>query len=148
MKSSKNSILLVFLLVLFFMWGSFFIPGSPLPSIFFLNLTENKPFTIKEVANEHPRIEWQTFVTVRYYPDIEKTYVFFEYEPLPSILEENGIRKEKAEEIVESISKNKVYGTYLIHKGNVLYWRVFISGTRDYYDVNVTTGKVEESGSE
>jgi len=147
LKTQKNIILVVFTLFLFGMWGSYFLPNSLLSPVLFLNLTDVKPFIVKEVYSDRPRVEWQIFITVRY-PGTEKTYVFFEDEPLPFIFPENGIRKEKVEEIVKSISKDEVYGTYLLHRGSVLYWRVFIGHTRDYYDINITTGEVEGRGRE
>lgn len=146
MRKNKNVILAIFTLFLLVLWGSCFLPNSLLSPVLFLNLTDNKPFTVKKAYSEHPREEWQVFTTVRY-PHTQKTYVFFEDEVLPFVFSENGITKNKAEEIVKSISKEEVYGTYLIHRGSALYWRAFIDHTRDYYEVNVTTGKVEGRGS-
>jgi|GEM_PF-5864307 len=142
----QKTILIVFIFFLFMVWGSSFFPGSALPFISFLNLTESEPFTIKEIDNSGPRIKLQTFVTVEY-SDTEKTYVFFSDEPLPFIFPKNGITKEKAEAIVKSITNEDVYGTHLVHKDGVLYWRVGVRRDPDYphYDVNCITGEAKKS---
>lgn len=145
-KSVRKVALTGLLLFLFGMWGASFLPGSAISSMLFLSLTAGKPFTVRQIRTIHSRAEWQTFTTVNY-PDGQKILVFFEDSQLPLIFPQNGINRKRAEGVVKKLTGKDVHGTYLVHKGSKLYWRVFSGSTRYYYDVNVTTGKVEERGA-
>ncbi len=145
-KSVRKVTLTVLVLFLFGMWGASFLPGSPISSVLFLSLTAEKPFTVRQMRTAHSRAKWQTFVAINY-PDGQKTLVFFEDSPSPLTFPKNGISKKTAEEVVKKLTGKGVHGTYLVHKDSKLYWRVFSRSTRYYYDVSVTTGKVEERGA-
>ena len=145
-KNARKIALTVFLIFILVIWGASFLPGSPIAPVLFLSLTAGKPFTVKQIRTIHARAEWQTFTTANY-PDGQKIRVFFEDSPLPLIFPQNGINRKRAEEVVKKLTGKDVHGTYLVHKGSKLYWRVFSSSTRYYYDVNVTTGKIEERGA-
>ncbi len=145
-KSVRKVTLTVLVLFLFGMWGASFLPGSPISSVLFLSLTAGKPFTVRQMRTAHSRAEWQTFVAINY-PGGQKTLVFFEDSPSPLIFPKNGINRKTAEEVVKKLTGKGVHGTYLVYKGSKLYWRVFSNSTKYYYDVSVTTGKVEERGA-
>ena len=147
MRKSVRKVTLTGLVLFFFgMWGASFLPGSPIAPVLFLSLTAGKPFTVRQISTTHSRAKWQTFVAINY-PDGQKTLVFFEDSPSPLVFPQDGINRKRAEEAVKKLTGKGVHGTYLVHKGSKLYWRVFSNSTRYYYDVNVTTGKVEERGA-